>query len=139
MLDYAHQRASEVLKVPRTAVLATSGPAGIQASECPCEAIDLTLYLLIPQTSDHLFNLKHEADVTLLTAAWELKGAAQIIPPTAPLPDLGLLREPAAQWCVLVRVQPRQIQIRRAEGWGNIETIDLESHIQSHWQRKSDA
>lgn len=125
MLDYARQRAIEFLKVPRTAVLATSGPAGVQASEFPCEAIDLALYLLVPQTSDHLFNLKNEAGVTLLTAAWELKGEAQIIPLDALIPDLDILQEPAALWCVLVRVQPRQIQIRREGGWGNLETIDL--------------
>jgi hypothetical protein len=128
MLDYARQRAIEILKIPRMAVLATSGPAGVQAGEFPCEAIGLELYLLVPQTSDHLFNLKDAAAVTLLTAAWELKGEAQVIPPTAPLPDLGLLREPAAQWCVLVRVHSAQIQIRRAEGWGNLETIDIYTH-----------
>jgi hypothetical protein len=127
MMDYARQRAIEVLKVPRTAVLVTSGPAGVQASEFPCEAIALILYLLVPQTSDHLFNLKNEAGVTLLTAAWELKGQAQIIAPDAPIPDLDILQKPAAQWCALVRVQPRQIQIRREGGWGNLETIDLKS------------
>jgi hypothetical protein len=129
MLDYARQRAIEVLKIPRTAVLATCGPAGVQASEFPCEAIDLNLYLLVPQTSDHLFNLKDDSAVSLLTAAWELKGDAQIMPPNAPVPDLGILREPAAQWCVLVRVIPRQIQIRREGGWGNLETIDLKPLI----------
>jgi len=59
MLDYVRQRAIEVLKVPRRAVLATSGPSGVQVSEFPCEAIELELYLLVPQTSDHLFNLEH--------------------------------------------------------------------------------
>lgn len=125
MLDYARQRAIEVLKIPQTAVLASSGPAGVQAGEFPCEAIDLDLYLLVPQTSDHLFNLKNDTAVTLLTSAWELKGEAHIIPPNAPVPDLGILREPASQWCVLVGVNPCQVQIRREEGWGNLETIDL--------------
>jgi hypothetical protein len=127
MLDYARQRAIEVLRIPRTAVLVTSGPAGVQASESPCEAIEMSLYLLVPQTSDHLFNLKDDAAVTVLTAGWELTGEAQIVPPNATAPDLGFLREPAAQWCVLVRVYPSQIQIRREEGWGNIETIDLKT------------
>ncbi len=63
------------LRCHRTAVLATSGPAGVQASEFPCEAIDLNLYLLVPQTSDHLFNLEHDSAVTLLTPEWELRGA----------------------------------------------------------------
>lgn len=128
ILDYARQRAIEALKIPRTAVLATSGPAGVQASELPCEAIDLVLYLLVPQTSDHLFNLEHEPTVTLLAAGWELRGQAQVISPNAPDLELDLLREPGAEWCVLVRVEPYQVQIRREAGWGNIETIDLKSH-----------
>jgi hypothetical protein len=73
MLDYARQRTIEALRSYRKAVLATSGPAGLQASEFPCEALDLNLYLLVPQTSDHLFNLEHASTVTLLTPGWELR------------------------------------------------------------------
>jgi hypothetical protein len=72
MLDYARQRAIEILKIPRSAVLATSGPAGVQLSEFPCEALDLDLYLLVPQTSDHLFNLEHVSTVSLLTDIWRV-------------------------------------------------------------------
>ncbi len=128
MLDYARQHAIAALKVPRTAVLATSGPAGVQASEFPCEAIDLVLFLLVPQTSDHLFNLEHDSNVTLVTAGWELKGEAQIISMRPAGLGVDLLREPGAEWCVLVRVEPYQLQIRRAGGWGHLETIDLKSH-----------
>jgi len=81
MVDYIRQHAIEVLKVPRRAVLATSGPAGVQVSEFPCEAIELELYLLVRQTSDHLFNLEHRSTVRLLTDKWERKGEAQIIFP----------------------------------------------------------
>ena len=125
MLDYARQRAIEALRGHRKAVLATSGPAGVQASEFPCEALGLNLYLLVPQTSDHLFNLEHDSSVTLLTPGWELRGQAQIISPVPPVPELDLLRQPGAQWSVLVRVAPCRLQFRREEGWGNIETIDL--------------
>ena len=96
MLDYARHRALDALKIPRMAVLATSGPAGIQAGEFPCEAIDLDLYLLVPKSSDHLFNLEHDSSVTLLTAGWGLKGKAQIIPPGVSDFRLDLLREPGA-------------------------------------------
>ncbi len=125
MLDYARQRTIEALKSYRKAVLATSGPAGLQASEFPCEALDLNLYLLVPQTSDHLFNLEHDSTVTLLTSGWELRGEAQIISPNAPDLELDLLRQPGAQWSVLVRVTPWRLQFQREDGWGNIETIDL--------------
>jgi len=100
----------------------------MQASEFPCEAIDLDLYLLVPKTSDHLFNLENDFTVTLLAAGWELKGEAQIIPPNTLNFDLDLLRVPGAEWCVLVRVDPCRMQIRREQGWGNLETIDLKSH-----------
>ncbi len=125
MLDYAHQRASEALGSPRIAVLVTSGPAGVQASEFPCEAMGLNLCLLVPQTSDHLFNLEHESIVTLLTARCEIKGTAQIISHHALDLKLDLLREPGATWCALVRVEISQVQIRSEQGWGNLETIDL--------------
>ena len=125
MLDYARQRAIEALGTPCTAVLVTSGPAGVQASKFRCETMDLDLYLLVPQTSDHLFNLEHESTVTLLTAGCELKGQAQITSRGGPDLELDLLREPGAAWCALVRVEISQVQIRSEQGWGNLETIDL--------------
>ena len=128
MLDYARQRATEMLKIPRSAVLATSGPAGVQASEFPCEALELELYLLLPQTSDHLFNLEHASTVSVLTDKWELKGEAQILSPNSSDLKLNMLQEPGAQWSVLVRVRPSKLQIRKEEGWGNLETIDIQSH-----------
>jgi len=128
MLDYVRQRAIEVLKVPRRAVLATSGPAGVQASEFPCETIELELYLLVPLTSDHLFNLEHLSTVSLLTDKWELKGEAQVVFPDTTERQLDLLQKPEAAWSVLVRVTPSRLQIRRDNGWGNLETIDMPSH-----------
>jgi hypothetical protein len=125
MLDYARQHVRDALKVPRTAVLATSGPAGVQVGEYPCEAIDLDLYMLVPRTSDHLYNLENNVAVTVLAAGWELRGEAQLLSPGAPDLDLRVLHGPEAEWCALVRVHPCQVQIRRDEGWGNLETIDL--------------
>jgi hypothetical protein len=125
MLDYARQRAIEALGIPRTTVLVTNGPAGVQASEFRCEVMGLDLYLLMPQTSDHLFNLEYESAVTLLTAGCELKGKAQIISRGAVDLDCDLLREPGADWCALVRVEITQMQIRSERGWGNLETLDL--------------
>ncbi len=125
MLNYARQQAAEALEKARTAVLATSGPAGVQASEVPCAARDLALYLLVPQTSDHLFNLEQNPEVTVLSAGWELKGEARVLVPGEPGPVLDLFREPGAEWCVLVRVDARRLHIRGEGAWGNVETIDL--------------
>ena len=128
MLDYARQRAIEALKIPRRAVIATSGPAGVQASEFPCEAIELELYILVPQTSDHLFNLEHGSTVSVLTDKWELKGEAQIMSPRTIVPGLKILQQPEIEWSTLVKVSAYKLQILREEGWGNLETIDFESH-----------
>ncbi len=125
MLNYAHQQAAEALGKARAAVLATSGPAGVQASEVLCEAQDLALYLLVPRTSDHLFNLEQNPYVTLLSARWELKGRARVLLPGEPGPGLDLCREPDAEWCALVRVDAYRVHIRREGAWGNVETIDL--------------
>ncbi len=125
MLNYAREHAIAALRAPRKAVLATNGPAGVQASELLCEAIELDLYLLVPQTSDHLFNIEHDSAVTLVSAGWELKGKARVIATKREDLGLDLLREPEAEWCVLVRIEPYQVQIRREGGWGHRETIDL--------------
>jgi hypothetical protein len=137
MLDYARQHAITALSQPGRVILVTSGPAGVQAGEFPCEAKDLVLYLLMPRTSDHLFNLEHNPTVSLLSAGWELKGEATLLVASsvaastsmpadgAPAFDLVLLKDPAAPWCVLLRIDPVCIQIKREGGWGNIETIDL--------------
>jgi hypothetical protein len=127
MLDYARQRVIEALKIPHRAVLATSGPAGVQAMEFPCEAVELELYLLVPQTSDHLFNLEHVSSVTVWTTQWELKGKAQIISPITTDLELNILREPGAKWSMVVRVRPCKLQILKEDGWGSLETIDINS------------
>ena len=125
MLDYAHQRAIEALGIPRFVILASSGPAGVQASEVKYEARELQLYLLVPETSDHIFNLEADPSVTLLTPRLEIKGKAQILPAIPEGFDLDLLHETEAGWCALVRVEPRRIQFRNAGGWGYLETIDI--------------
>ena len=125
MLNYAREQAVEALRSARSAILATSGPAGVQVSEVSCQAIDLDLYLLVPQTSDQLFNLEHDPAVTLLASGWELSGEAEILSGHTPDAGLELLREPGAPWCALVRVYARRLQMRREGGWGGRETIDL--------------
>ncbi len=125
MLDYARERALEALRAARTVVLATTGPAGVQASEFSCEAIDLDLYLLLPCTSDHLFNLEQDGRVALVTGEWELRGIAHALVQKERNPELARLRAAGTEWHVLVKVEPIQIQIRRPGGWGAAETIDL--------------
>ena len=125
MLNYARHRAMEALRKTSTAVLVTNGPAGVQAGIFAYEAVELSLYLLVPQTSDHLFNLEHDPRVIMLSAGWQLKGEARVVCRDALEIELRLLQVPEAGWCALVRAEPRQVQIGRQTGWGNVETIDI--------------
>jgi hypothetical protein len=125
MINYALERAIEILKTAHAATLGTTGPAGVQVSEFPCEAVELDLYLLLPRTSDHLFNLERDCRVALHTDQWEVTGKGRTLSPAESWPQIALLPQTGAAWHVLVKVVPSQIQILRAEGWGPSETIDL--------------
>ncbi len=142
MLNYTRGRAVEMLALAHKCVLATDGPAGVLASECRCEACDLVLYLLLPQTLDHLFNLEHNPRVALVTEEWELRGTAHVLLPEGEYPELALAHEPGAEWHSLVRVEPSQLHVRRPEGWGSTETIDLslgeERRFELHARRRAD-
>lgn len=125
MINYARERAIEILKTAHVAVLATVGLAGVQASEFPCEAIELDLYLLVPRTSDHLFNLEQDDRVALHTEQWELTGKGLVLSPEEKWPRISIFQKTGTAWYVLVKVVPSQIQVLRSEGWGPAETIDL--------------
>jgi hypothetical protein len=125
MINYARERAEKILKPTLTAVLATTGPAGLQVSEFPCEAFELDLYLLLPQTSDHLFNVEQDGRVALHTEKWELTGKGRVLSPGEKVPQIGLFPKAEVGWYVLLKVTPGQIQVLRPEGWGAAETIDL--------------
>lgn len=124
MLDHLRQRVIETLATVRSATLSTYGPAELQATHLACEAIDMRLYLLLPTTSDHMLNLENQVVVT--TSDWQLRGVALILDSADYPPDLSLYRKPEAQWSRLVEIRPTQLHIRRRNGWGYSETIDIE-------------
>ncbi len=121
MLNYARQRAIDALKIPHKVILATCGPAGVEVGEVACQAVGLDLYLRLPRTSDHLFNLEQHPAVALLAPQWKLKGLASIAQPDAsPGPE---------EWDILIQVQPLQMQIFRERSRpqsGISETIDFQ-------------
>jgi hypothetical protein len=125
MLDYARQHVIETLKNSKRVIMATSGPAGIQIGELPCEVVGLEVYLLVPKTSDLIFNLEHNHSVTVLTPRWEVKGDAELIDLRSSSFDLNILKMTEAEWCSLVLVHPHKIHVRRKGGWGHCETIDI--------------
>jgi len=124
MLNHLRQRVIETLSTARTATLSTHGAAGIQANVFPCEVVDLCLYLLVPRTSDHLFNLEQNPEVAVTTETWQVRGVARI---AGEYPaGLALLQQPDAGWCEVVAVCPTRLQIERSGGPGHAETIDID-------------
>jgi hypothetical protein len=126
MLDHLRQRVIENLASTQFATLSTYGAAELQATLLPCESSGLTLYILLPATSDHLLNLQSQPQVVVTTPDWQLRGTAVISDAVDSPSDLALLRKPEAQWSRLIKICPTQLHIRRRNGWGYSETIDIE-------------
>ena len=127
MLDHLRQRVIEALASVPSATLSTYGAASLQATLLPCEAVGLQLYLLLPATSDHLLNLESRPEVVVTTPDWQLRGTAVILTPATYPPNLILLQKPEAQWSRLLTIRPSQFNIRRTNGWGYSETIDIDN------------
>jgi hypothetical protein len=124
MLNHLRERVTETLSTARTVTLSTHGAAGIQANVFPCEAVDLRLYLLLPRTSDHLFNLEHNPEVVATTEIWQVRGVARVAPERPA--GLNLLQQPDAAWCEVVMLRPTRLQIEWPGGSGHAETIDID-------------
>jgi hypothetical protein len=124
MLETLRSRIIDSLSKVNAATLSTNGPAGIQAGFFPCEADKLDLYLLIPASSDMLFNLESNSAVVITTPCWQLEGEAKVCALSQAPPALQLVHSPRAPGCVLVNVRCWRMHFNRSEGWGYRETID---------------
>jgi hypothetical protein len=125
MLNHLRQHIAAALENARSATLATSGPAGLQAHVALCAASGVRLYLLLPRTSDQLLNLDHDPAVVVTTAEWQVWGRGRVLS-EAERAAAPLLDAPDAPWSVVVEVQPTRVSIAQPMGWGAAETIDLE-------------
>jgi hypothetical protein len=126
MLDHLRRHIAATLEHARSATLATSGPAGLQAQVVQCAACGTQLYLLLPRTSDQLLNLEHDPAVIVTTAEWQISGRGRVVGLAECAAGLRLLEAPDAPWSVVVEIHPRRVSIAQREGWGAAETIDLE-------------
>ena len=79
MLNHLRQHIAATLAPARSATLATSGPAGLQAQVASCVTNGILLYMLLPRTSDQLPNLEHDPAVVVTTAEWQVFGRAQVV------------------------------------------------------------
>jgi len=86
----------------------------------------MRLYLLVPSTSDDLFNLEHAPTAVVSTPDWQLHGRGYILTPAQSPANLALPHSAEAAGCVLVEIQPERLQINHPQGWGYGETIDID-------------
>lgn len=126
MLRQLRQRASEELSTARQIVLSAFGPADIQSEVLPCEAIGLALYVLVPRTSDLLFNLEGRALVVATTDTWQARGAARLLKPGEYPEGLTIAGTPEAAWSEMVEICPTRLQLGPSRGQAQGETIDIE-------------
>lgn len=128
MLESLRLRVIEAMKSESAATLSTKGPGGIQAGFFPCAVDGLTLYLLVPASSDVLFNLESETAVVVTTPRWQIEGTGGSCPLSQSPPVIQLAQLPQAAGCVLVTVSCKRIHFNWSEGWGYRESIDCNSH-----------
>ena len=126
MLEPLRLRVVDALSSETSATLSTNGPGGIQAGFFPCESDGLALYLLVPASSDVLYNLETETAVIITTPHWQMEGEAGACVQAQTLPAVRLAHSPQAPGCVLAAIRCRRIHFNWMEGWGYRETIDCD-------------
>lgn len=124
MLEHLRQRVIETLAGVRTVTLTTGGPAGLLASHLPCQAAGTLLYVLVPRSSDHLFNLETNAEVAVLDEVWSLKGRARVLGPAAWPP--GLRARAESEWSAAVEIHATQLTLVCPTTGNPTETIDID-------------
>ena len=135
MLDHLRQKAAQTLASVSSVMLSSYGPADIQSSRVPSASQDLTLYVFIPRSSDHLLNLEHRPGVVAATDEWDLQGTARVLAldeiPTGIKPS-GIGADPYrlasgsnSAWGCVVEIRPTRLTLHTQTGVGNLETIDF--------------
>jgi len=129
MLDKLRDRALDVIAATPTCVLSTTGPAGLQASAVSCQVCEAwagpeprrRVFVWVPVTSDHLFNLEHGAEVALTAAHWQLRGLAGADGAARP-GAIGVEPQPPA---IVFEVRPVRMHLEPTGAGGHRETIDF--------------
>lgn len=121
MLDKLRAEALALIGTTPDCTLSTIGPAGVQASVVGCIVHEDCIFILIPSTVDHLFNIKHAMEVVLTSTLWQLRGAA-----------LALGRENGLHGTV-----PPEISARASvEGYTLVEVFPLRIHLEAAGPRR---
>ena len=121
MLNTLRTEALALIAATPHCTLSTIGPAGVQASIVACVVREDCVYVLVPSTVDHLFNLEHELEVVLTSALWQLRGAALA------LTEAGRLQGTA----------PYDISAQaRAAGYTLVEVFPIRMHVEPAGRRR---
>jgi hypothetical protein len=137
MLDHLRQKAAQAFASASSMTLSSYGPAGIQSSRVTYQAQDLSLYVFLPPSSDHLLNLEQRPGiVAAATDAWDLQGNARVLSRAeipAGIQRTGIGQEPNQPaldpmltwgWAI-IEIRPTRLTLHAPIGMGNIETIDF--------------
>lgn len=132
MLSQLRAEALALIACTPNCTLSTMGPADVQASLVECVVRDGCVYVLVPSTADHIFNLEYHTEAVLTTALWQLRGAALMIGAadghrgTAPR-DLSARAK--IEGYTLVEIFPFRMHVEAAGPRRYCETIDFAVHI----------
>lgn len=125
MLDHLRKQVIDTLNRATHVALSTNGIAGLQMSILPCESTGLYLYVLVPQTSEHLINIGNNPECVAATEQWQLRGSAKLAS-MSDISKLELSRTHDIEWSALIKIRPTQLHVAAQEGVGYAATIDID-------------
>lgn len=120
MLDKLRSQAFQKLAATTHCTLSTAGPAGLCASHVALVVAAEQIYILIPNTSDHLFNLEEDPAVALTAETWQLAGNAEL---TAAGESPFSPQQTA--WSVVFRVTPQHMHLAPDDEEHTPRTVDF--------------
>jgi hypothetical protein len=121
MLKKLRAEAFALIAATPYCTLSTTGPAGVQASVVACLVREDCVYVLVPSTVDHLFNIEHELEVVLTSSLWQLRGAAL---------DLSAAKGRHGTAPATISAQAR------AAGYALVEIFPLRMHLEPEGRRR---
>jgi hypothetical protein len=132
MLNKLRAEALALIAATPHCTLSTIGPAGVQACMVACLVRENCVYVLVPSTVDHLFNLEHELEVVLTSSLWQLRGAALALSDAAGLQGTApadISAQAKAAGYTLVEVFPLRMDLEPAGRRRYRETVDFSMRL----------
>jgi hypothetical protein len=132
MLKKLRAEALTLIAATPYCTLSTIGPAGVQASVVACLVREDCVYVLVPSTVDHLFNLEHELEAVLTNPLWQLRGAALTLSEASGLQGTApydINTQASAAGYTLIEVFPLRMHLEADGRRRYRETIDFSMRV----------